>query len=198
MRFNLIAIEREYASGGHEIGERLAKKLGIPCYGQEILEKAADRVGMSLGELSRLEESMTGSLLFSLNMLANFTSGRGMDLTWAQKLALAEADIVRELSTHPCVIVGRGAAGLLAEKDRALKVFIHADYDTRIKRAVEIYRVDQSQAESVLRRQDRRRANYFKTITGLEWKGENAYHMMLNSGKLGIAAAAELIYSAVE
>ena len=31
MRYKIIAIEREYASGGNEIGERTAKQLGIPC-----------------------------------------------------------------------------------------------------------------------------------------------------------------------
>lgn len=195
VRYNVIAIEREYASGGREIGEKLADKLGIPCYGREILEKAADKIGMSIHELSQLEESMTGSLLFSLNMLANFTAGRGADLTWTQKLALAEADIVRDLSLNPCVIIGRSAAGLLSDKDRALKVFIHADYDARIKRAVEIYGIDPNQADSELRHKDRHRANYFKTITGLEWKDLNAYHMVLNSGKFGIDAVVDIIDS---
>ena len=43
--YKIIAIEREYASGGSEIGERLAAKLGIPCYGREILERAAQARG---------------------------------------------------------------------------------------------------------------------------------------------------------
>ena len=41
VKYNIIAIEREYASGGNEIGERTAKRLDIPCYGQEVLNRAA-------------------------------------------------------------------------------------------------------------------------------------------------------------
>ena len=43
MRFNYIVIEREFASGGRDIGKLVANKLNIPCYGREILEKAAER-----------------------------------------------------------------------------------------------------------------------------------------------------------
>ena len=42
MKYNIIAIEREYASGGSEIGQRTARRLEIPCYGQEVLERAAE------------------------------------------------------------------------------------------------------------------------------------------------------------
>lgn len=198
MRYSVIAIEREYASGGREIGEKLAEKLGIPCYGQEILEKAAAQIGLPVDELSFLEESMTGSLLFSLNMLASVTSGRGVDLTKAQKLALVEADIIRDISTNPCVIIGRSAAGLLKDNDNALKVFIHADFETRRERAVGVYRIDPDLTESVLRRNDRRRADYFKAATGAGWKDAKTYHMLLNSGKLGINPAVDILYSAVK
>lgn len=44
-KYNIIAIEREYASGGREIGERVAKALGFPSYGREILEMAANQLG---------------------------------------------------------------------------------------------------------------------------------------------------------
>ena len=63
MSYTVIAIEREYASGGSEIGEKLAEKLGIPCYGQEILEMAAEQLNMSPEELRDSEENMTGSFI---------------------------------------------------------------------------------------------------------------------------------------
>lgn len=198
MRYNVIAIEREFASGGLEIGEKLAEKLGIPCYGQEIFEKAVAKIGLPSHELNDLEESVTGSLLYSLNVLADVASGRNMDLTRAQKLALVESDIIRELSLNPCVIIGRSSAGLLKDKDTTLKVFIHADSDVRIKRAVEIYGIDPKQAESILRRYDKRRTNYFKATTNVEWKDAGTYHMFLNSGKLGIDSVVDILCTAVK
>lgn len=195
MLYNVIAIEREYASGGREIGEKLAARLGIPSYGQEILKEAADRVGLSLDEAGELEESMTGSLLFSLHMYASVLSGKGGDLTKAQKLAFAQADVVREAALHPCVIIGRSAAGLLRDHDNALKVFIYSDVRARIRRAVEVYGLAPEHAESALRRLDRRRAGYFKSTAGVGWHDADAYHMFFNSGKLGIDPVVEALYT---
>lgn len=197
MRYNIVALEREYASGGLEIGEKLAARLGIPCYGKEILERAAKRLGVSAGELQYLEEHMTGSLLFSLNMFASYTSGEGADLTKTQKLALTESEIIKELALEPCVIVGRSAAGLLKNHDKVLKVFINADIGDRINRACHTYGADPQHAESILRRSDKRRSGYFRTVTGSDWRDPGIYHMILNSAKLGIDAIVEILYQSI-
>ena len=65
MRFNYIVIEREFASGGRDIGKLVANKLNIPCYGREILEKAAERENLSVEYVEELEEGSTGSFLRS-------------------------------------------------------------------------------------------------------------------------------------
>lgn len=197
MKYSVIAIEREYASGGREIGEKLAERLGIPCYGYEILEKAAVKTGLPLQELAALEESITGSLLYSLSMFADITSGRDVGMTSAQQLALAESDIVRELAFSPCVIIGRGSAGLLHDRANVLKAFVHADVDVRIQRAIDVYGIDPKQAESALRRCDKRRTGYFRAATSLAWSDASIYHLFLNSGKLGIDAAVDILYAAV-
>ncbi len=193
MRYKVIAIEREYASGGREIGEKLAQKLGVRCYGQEILERAAAETGFSQEDMATIEESMTGSLLFSLHMLASVTAGKGVDLTRAQALALAETNIIRDLANTPCVIVGRCAAGVLRNQENALRVFVHADDGARVERATQVYGVEPKQADAALRRFDRRRSNYFKTVAGTEWKDGDIYHLMLNSGKLGIDPSVEIL-----
>lgn len=198
MHYRVITIEREYASGGREIGEQLAQKLGIPCYGQEVLEKAAAKINLPVKELHALEERMTGTLLYSMSLFADLTSGKNIELTTEQRLAIAETQIIEELSSTPSVVIGRGSAGLFKDQSNVLKVFIYADVEQRIKRAVDIYGVDPKQAESVLRRCDKRRMNYFKSITGVGWKNPDIYHLMLNSGKLGISGATDLLYAAVK
>ena len=37
-KYKIIAIERQYASGGRAIGKKVARALGIPYYGREILK----------------------------------------------------------------------------------------------------------------------------------------------------------------
>ena len=47
MSNRIITIEREYASGGREVGEMVAQKLGIPFYNREILQMASERCNVS-------------------------------------------------------------------------------------------------------------------------------------------------------
>jgi len=197
MSYTVIAIEREYASGGSEIGEKLAEKLGIPCYGQEILEMAAEQLNMSLEQLRDSEENMTDSFLYSMAMLSKIASGSEPDyISIEQKLNLVEADIIRKISINPCVIVGRGAAALFKDKTKVLKVFIHSDNSARKARAVIEYGQYPNQVESILQRQDKRRATYFKVTTTVEWKNADIYHLFLNSGKLGIDQTVNILYTA--
>ena len=42
----IITIGREYGSGGRELGELLAKRLGIAYYDKEILARAAQESGI--------------------------------------------------------------------------------------------------------------------------------------------------------
>ena len=195
MAYSVIAIEREYASGGREVGEKLAAKLKIPCYGQEILEKAAAKLKLPLESLTDAEENMTGSFLYGLVALTNISSGKETDyLSLEQRLSGVEDEVIREMAKERCVIVGRAASALLADKKNVLKVFVHADYTARVNRAASKYGVDKKQAGAVLRRQDKRRANYFKVATGLEWKDGDIYHIFLNSGKIGIDNVVEILY----
>lgn len=76
MRYRLIAIEREYASGGREIGESLARTLGVPCHGRDIAERAAEELGITEAELAEMEDRVTGSILYSLAVFADATAGR--------------------------------------------------------------------------------------------------------------------------
>lgn len=41
----IITISREFGSGGRTIGKEVAKKLGIPCYDKELIEKIAEEIG---------------------------------------------------------------------------------------------------------------------------------------------------------
>jgi len=199
MRYNVIAIEREYASGGREISGKLAEKLNLPLYGQEILEMAAGKLNLPVDYLSEIEESIRGSLLFTLAAFANVTSGNESDLLMLeQKLAFTEAEIIRGLAMNPCIILGRGAAALLYDSKNTLRVFIHADCAARKERAVSVYGADPKQAEMTLRRHDKRRANYFSATTEKEWKDADIYHLFLNSGALGIDQAVDVLRGLVE
>lgn len=194
MKYAWLAIEREYGSGGDEVGRKVAEMLGIPCYGREILNIAAERTNRRPEDIENLEEKVTGSFMYSLFLMSQINSGKAERLTETDKLNLEEDNIVRELfRKEPCVFVGRGAAGILSEEEKVLKVFIHADKEKRAERAVKYYGESAESVTKKLDKMDKRRENYYHANSQKKWKDENNYHMILDSGKLGVEACSRII-----
>lgn len=194
MKYNIIAIERQYASGGNEIGERTAEILDIPCYGQEVLNRAAELMHASPECLLHLEETTSNSLLYSIGMAAKVMKGERDGLSEEGALYVTEERVIKEMAMNgPCVIVGRCAGWILREREDVLRVFIHADREFRKKRAVEVYGIPKSNVENVLKRFDRRRANFYHANTCMSWDDKKGYHLVLDSSHLGIAQCAEII-----
>lgn len=196
MKYNVIAIEREYASGGQEIGRRTAEALGIPCYGREILEIAAQRGGRSPEYLEQLEETATNSLLYSFYRISQ-QSAQGNMLSNEDALYLAEWKIIQELADQgPAVFVGRCASYVLKRRKDLLSVFVRAGVDFRVERAIREYGIERERAEWTLRRQDKRRASYYSSNTGTRWDDARGYHLTLDSGRLGIEGCVSVLCAA--
>ena len=139
-RYCIITIEREYASGGSLVGKLVGQALGIPVYGREILEIAAREGGTTPEYIEHLEETDTNSLLYSLVAMAKTVQGQLPQISKTDQLNLLEARIIQRLAQEgPCVIVGRCAGWVLREQPHVLNVFIHADRQERLRRAVEEY-----------------------------------------------------------
>ena len=186
MKYNYITIEREYASGGREIGDELAKELNIPCYGKEILHISAKKIGVSPERLIDLEEKATGSFLYSMYLLGTLNTGETAGLTDNQQLHIFETNIIKELALKgPCIFVGHCAGWAIRERTDVLNAFIHAGGQSRQERAINRYHVDPGKVDEILKKTDKRRANYFKANTNEKWEDKENYHMILDSGKLG-------------
>lgn len=194
MKYHIITIEREYASGGSEIGERTAKLLDIPCYGQEVLERAAKRMNTIPERLLHLEETTSNSFLYSLGMATRVAMGERDGLTEEGMLYLTEEQVIQDMALQgPCVIVGRCAGWILRERRDVLRVFIHADREYRRKRAVEKYEIPEDKVENVLKRFDRRRSNFYNANTCMRWDDKKGYHLMIDSSAVGPQECALLL-----
>ncbi len=195
MKFNYIAIEREYASGGSYIGKKAAEILGIPCYGTEIPEIAAERCNLSVKNVLELEENSSGSLLYSLSRMSNIiTSGGKVKLSNFEEVVLEEMRVIKELAGNGgAVFVGRSSAHALKEKKSVLKVFIHASTDFREQRAIKTYDVCKSDVREVIKRYDKRRGSFYKACFGRDWKQYSDYDLVLDSSILGLDKCAEVI-----
>lgn len=191
---SIITIGRQYGSGGREIGEKLAKKLGIPFYDNKLLEIAAKESGINQEFFEANDEKPVNSLLY---ILSNTYSSD--NLPFNHKLFLAQFEAVKKIASEgPCVIVGRCADYALRDNKNVVNVFIHAALDSRRERAVKLYDVPEKKADEVIIRIDKQRASYYNFYTCQKWGRVDNYDLALDSSLLGIDGAVELLEKYVE
>ena len=192
--YKIITMEREFGSGGNEIGRRVAKKLGIELYDRNILVEAAKRLDIPPIYIGDLEETAPGSIIFNLSKTAIGGSRKDSSLPMSEKLFLEEKKIIEEnVEKHDCVIVGRCASFILYDRADCLKVFIYADKDYRINRATQTENIAPAEAEDFLRKSDKRRSNFYNTHTGWKWGDMSKFDLCLNTSSLGLDACVDIL-----
>lgn len=194
---NIITISRQYGSGGREIGEKLAKKLGIPFYDKELITRAAKDSGFSEVVFENVEKKATNSLLYSLAMGMNAYGNPDIGFTHLSlddQVYLAQSNVIRNIAKEgPSVIVGRCADHILREYRDVVHVFVWADMAYRTKRAVKLYNLPEEKAEENILKIDKRRANYYNYHASEKWGRAENYHLSIRSDYVGIDNSVDLI-----
>ncbi|MFW5490659.1 MAG: DUF6198 family protein [Desulfovibrio sp.] len=176
----VVTISREYGSGGHSIGQVVARKLGIDFYDRELIDITAAKSGFTPEYIQENEQKLAGSLLDELYM-NNYAYVQD-ELPPSDVLFLVQSKIIRDIcSRGPCVIVGRCANFILKHNPRCFNVFVHASEAHRIARIVNEYGVDESVSGKKLEKLDRERAKYCLEYTGEDWRDSTNYHLALDS-----------------
>lgn len=198
----VIAIGREFGSGGHEIGMKLAEKLGVKCYDKELLELAAKQSGLCEELFENHDEKPTNSFLYSLVMdtySLGYSANSYVDMPINHKVFLAQFDSIKKLAENEsCVIVGRCADYALEDNPNAISVFISAPMEARIKRIMRRDNLTEGKAADLIKRNDKRRASYYNYYSSKKWGEAKGYDLCLDSSKLGIDGTINAILSYVE
>ena len=186
----IITISREFGSGGRTIGKGVAEKLGIPCYDHEVIEQLVERSGFAADYVkSQSEYAPNGSLFFNALNAGNFHGLSNQDKLWTM-----QRQIIEELGEKEnCVIVGRCADYILRDRADCLKVFIHRDFQSRAERIVQVYGETEVPTEKRLKEKDKRRAAYYQFYTDQKWADLANYHIVLDSGVIGIEKCIDII-----
>ncbi len=199
----IITISREYGSGGHEIAAQLSERLGIPLYDRKLVDLTADRCGFSTQFIQETEERMTTSFLFNIAVTGAYSPVYHQGDVHAvpqDYVFLTQSKIIKSLAEeHPSVIfVGRCADYVLREQPNLFSVFITANREFRIKRAIEEYGVNPDKAGAIVSKHDRLRRRHYNYYTGLDWGHRSNYHLVLNTGKLGLVSATDILYGIIK
>ena len=197
----VITIGRELGSGGRTIGKLAASQLGIPYYDRELIDEAANQSGLSCQFIEENEQKSPGSFLYNLVMGNSHGYGLVHDadrqsLPFMEQIYVAQKDVITSFADKgPCVIVGRCADYILRERKDLLRVFIYADLEHRIRRAVREYGLSEKTAKQEIMRSDKARARHYSDFTEQIWGARQNYDCMLNSGVLDFSACADIICS---
>lgn len=188
MKNRIITISREFGSGGRTIGKKVAEKLGIPCYDNELIQKIALESGFNESYVKDAGEYAPGGFLASAFSHQAFGPNNA-DYLWE-----IQYRIITELAEKgPCVIVGRCADYILRDKADCLRVFVHADLNFRAERIVKEYGERDISPEQRLKDKDKRRAAYHRFYTDMKWGHAQNYDITLNSGTLGIDKCVDIL-----
>ena len=177
----LITIGRQFGSGGKAVAEELGRRLGIPVYDDELITEAARKSGIAEEFFHKRDEKRRA-------LFIGMKSGMDDEILFG-----IQSDAIRELASKgSAIFVGRASDYVLRDMD-CVDVFISAPLEARIKRIMERQSLSASEAEDLIERKDRGRAEYYDFFTFSKWGVASNYDLCIDSSILGISGTAELI-----
>ena len=178
----VITISRQHGTRGKQVGELLAKKLGVPFYCKDIAALVAKESGLS-EEFTSLDYDDPGEKFRSLYLSTHV----------AQQSVIAQEKVLRKIAEKgSCVIVGRAANYVLRSLPNVISIFLYAPENVRIKNIEEMYGDSYDEARAHMISSDEARGAYYRGISGESWQDMNKYDLCLDVS-MGKEKAAELL-----
>ena len=193
----IIAIGREFGSGGYDIGKLLAERLGVTFYDKQLNELAAEQSGIPLSKVEELEHHMEREIVYDFkNAAYAMTNGA---LSPEEQLFVAQTSVIRKIASgdESCVIMGRCADYVLYNDPNCFRIFIHARPDARIGRTMVKYGLEYDEAKRQMENTDKSRAQHYKHFTGRDYGKQEYYHLGVDSGMLGAEESVEVIIDVI-
>jgi hypothetical protein len=193
----IVTIEREYGSGGGEIAQQLATQLRWKLWDQLLTEEIA-KLAECPKAVVEVREERTDPLYYRL--LKSFLRGSYEGSLNAHKLKIVDSECILQFTeqvvrnaakTGNCVIVGRGAQHFLRDRQDALRVFLYAPREAKLRRLVARGK-SRNEAEQLVDSVDRERADFIQKYFHVEWPNRANYHAMLNTA-IGDDAVVQMI-----
>lgn len=191
----VITIAREYGSGGHALGEEVAKRLGLSFFDGALIRLTAAKAGFTREYIRKNEQQIVNRFLYEL--YAQNYAYAPSELPPRDALFLAQTKIIRDIAaTRGGVIVGRCSNFILKGRPNTLNVFLHASVEDRRERVIKNYGVAPEDADAELVRMNNERRNHCLYYTGEDWGLAKNYDLSLDTSLIGLSGAADTIVAA--
>jgi cytidylate kinase len=199
----LITISRQYGAGGPEVARLVAERLGWTVVDNEIVDRVARRAGLTPDVVAEQDERVPSfverlatALAASSQEFAVPELGVAVRAAQPSLVRLTEM-VVKEIAAEGrAVLVGRAAPAVLGRAGDALHIKLVAAREFRIATAMQSEGLDRRATERLMDETDAQRSRYHREHYGRDWDDPVHYHMILNTGLLGMDGAAETILAA--
>ena len=194
----IVTIGRQFGSGGHEIGNRLATRLDIPLYDNNLVRMVAEKLDIREETAQAVDETTLNSFLAGYVIApmeySTYINAKEYIQPLSEQVYELQCEIIRKLAERgSCVIVGRCADFVLRDNPNLINVFICADKEDRIKRIAQRYDLSERKAADRIKKIDRERKYYYESHTGLDWGSVQAHQMLLNASRLGMEKTVDIL-----
>lgn len=200
----VIAINREVGSGGHAIGEELAKRLDVKFYDKAIVKELTKKFNLSVDEL---EEVRSSKFNWWNNLVESYMNRYRIEERFDVENTVAttdnvfrvESDFLRQLAEdESCVIAGRSGFYIFRDHPNALKIFITSDMPQRIERMMKVRKMREEEAIAAIDKFDKGREAYTKKFSGKSRYDARNYDLVINVTHMSVSQAVELIMDYIE
>lgn len=181
----IVAVAREFGSGGHEIAQKLADELGFAFYDRKMLDEIAEEKEIEVGYLEKYDEKPRN--LFLSRRVGAYSN------SMEEIIADMQFDFLRKKADEggSFVVVGRCAETILKDREGLISVFILGDEDVKAKRVSELYHLSRRETLMKMKRHDQRRKMYHNRHSDVKWGDSRGYDLCINSSRLGVEKTAD-------
>lgn len=189
----VITISREYGSGGHAVGEALAKRLGIAFYDHDIIDRVASSLGYSREYVASKEQNISTAKLWEL-VFTDKSIPESMNPSHDDAIFVAESRTIRELAAKSsCVIIGRMANWVLRDRGNCVRVFVTSSRQRAIDEVTSQRHISPDEASREIERINKGRSNHYLQYSGHHWHDVRGYDIVVNTSTISIDYAVEII-----
>lgn len=179
----IITVARKCGCYGDTLGQKLAKRYGIPFYDKERISELAKEKDIYDKYPDYYGEIPVNTLLYTISVTEE-------DDVLYDKPKKALASLI---DGQDCVVLGR--CGNYAFKDRKdkISIFLTGDDDKRIAHIAEKHGYSERKSANIVKETDDRRSSYHEYYSGETWGLSDNYDLCVNVSKLGFDKTLKLI-----
>ncbi len=198
----IVTVARQYGSGGHLVGQRLAERLKLRFFDHRLVEEVAQRLQMPVDWVEEHDEAASGwqervQQFLACSVPDGVVAPPLGDLSRPpmtdEMLHRITREIIEQVARQgDALIVGRGAQALLGRRPGVYHIFVYAPRPFRVSEVMRRRSINERAAAALVESIDRRRAEYLRFNYGADWRQPELYQLMIDTSLTGVDGAVDM------